>query len=427
MLPVALQIVNSDKILVYKDNTFSIENDIVYDYISLDLSRHFNRHFSGICYDISTLLKLKGNKFDSFNEIIKTVFVDAETTAYFKALAIFMAYIKSYKVTNININEFDIIKTIPEDVWLSYYKEKIFLIKRLYDDFIESEYMLKVFYKGNFYYKCELLHNLSKQDLLVDKDFVLSDIESNSYVLNHIKSDDKLKLKFNFVGAKTGRIGFKKNSFNLYNLPRELRKAIIPRSGFKIVEFDFKNFQPRLAINAVLDENFKEKFKEVEDIYSVFNGDREANKIELISWMYSNQRNSKFEEEAHAIKELRKYLFNLIKQNGYVVNTFGRPLYIDSHTEEHVIFQNYITSLEVDSILYLIEELNKDNKLLAESDRFRIMFPFHDAIVCEIKEDSLFLCDDIKNTLEDRMKKLLKSYFPVNIKVGDNYGSLTKW
>jgi hypothetical protein len=420
-----LSIINSKNILEYKDESFSLIDSLeAKKYISFDIQQNFSRYINDenfFCYDLDILFKLRGYKFDSFNELIKLCFDDNSLHSYWQSFHNLNSYIKSYKFSKIDIGKFEIDKLFPEKIWLSFFKEKIFLMIKLYD-IIKDEKDIFDFYEDFFYEKCQNIFDISTNYIYFDRNFILNDPIENSYILGFLKEHDRMKLKFNFVGAKTGRLGFKKNTFNLYNLPKTLRQSILPKEGHKIVEFDFKNFQPRLAICSTDDENFKNKFNNIEDIYSVFDGDRDKNKIELISWMYSNQKNLKFEKEAFPIKNLRNILFNKSKENRKIVNTFGRPLFFDGNSEDHVVFQNYITSIEVDAILSLMKELDNFKKT---NNFFRVLFSFHDAIVCEVNEKNIQIVSEIKSIIEFKMFSMFNFYFPVTFKVGNNYGMLS--
>jgi hypothetical protein len=172
-----------------------------------------------------------------------------------------------------------------------------------------------------------------------------------------------------------------------------------------------------LAIFSTSSEEFKNIFSDIEDIYSVFPGDREENKISFISWMFSKRRHDIFDNQAFPILDLRKKLYSDSKVCGKLTTNFGRTLYYHDE-EENVVFQNYITATEVDAILSVVVKLND----FLEGKKSRIILPFHDSIILYIHEEEMHLIEHIKNTMENIPN--FSSRFPVSVKAGKNFGEL---
>lgn len=193
-------------------------------------------------------------------------------------------------------------------------------------------------------------------------------------------------------------------------------------TNYKIMQADFKSFQPRLAIFCTTDEAFKSKFKNIEDIYSVFPGDREENKLAFISWMFSNRKDAVFDKEAEAILSLRSQLYSMSNKDGFLFNKFNRPIFYHEE-EKNVVFQNYITANEVDMVLAVMVELHK----FLKDKKSRIAFPFHDCLVFYIHKDEMELVESIKNLMETYHREKFGTTFPVAVQIGENFGEMQNW
>ena len=55
-----------------------------------------------------------------------------------------------------------------------------------------------------------------------------------------------------------------------------------------------------------------------------------------------------------------------------------------------------------------------------------MLFCFHDAIIFEIHKDEMNIIKHIKNYMETKHKKIFGSLLPVDVKVGPNFGELTR-
>jgi DNA polymerase I-like protein with 3'-5' exonuclease and polymerase domains len=81
------------------------------------------------------------------------------------------------------------------------------------------------------------------------------------------------------------------------------------------------------------------------------------------------------------------------------------------------VFQNYITSLEIDCMLRIIGKIY--HRL--SNYKSKIIFPFHDAVVLYIHESEMFLVEEIKKMMESFFLKSFDTLFPVDVKIGKNF------
>jgi len=368
--------------------------------------------------DAKVLYSLRGPKFDNLIDLGRDIFGENYTKNYDEVLEKIEAHLNSYRITKINVDKYTDDQIFPDYLLRSLYIERAKIVADLISGQHGDE-RIKNFYSELMYNNIRVLSDISRKPLNID---IGSIEDSDMYHLRAIKKNTtagKSYLRFNAVGAKTGRLAFKKGTINIYALPKDLRKCITASPNSRIAQFDFKSFQPRLAIFSNKDEEFKKRFREVKDIYSVFPGDRDTNKIGFLAWMFSNSRNEMFEKEASAIYDFRNELYLEAKQNGSVMNFFGRVVHLEDK-EKNVLFQNYITSLEVDAILELMRWINK----ILDKKQSRILFPFHDAIVMEIHNDETEIIPLLKKFMENIFSQRFSSVFPVEVSIGENFGNL---
>jgi len=371
-------------------------------------------------WDVKVMYQLLGYSFHNLMDLGAQVFNAERMQKYQELSSCIKAHLNSYRVVKIDHSKFLHTDLLPANLVESFYRERSAIVLELYKEFVENADNddVQSFYRSTMYKSVVALHTISQEPVAIDLESI-SDVTSHyaEAVRRHTK-DGEAFLKFNAVGAKTGRLSFKKGTINLYSLPRSLRKCVVAPKHHTIVQFDFKSFQPRLAIFSTGDAEFKKRFKDVDDIYSIFPGDREKNKIGFLAWMFSQKRNEMFEQEALPIYDMRNKLYLQAKNDEKVTNIFGRVLRWRGE-EKNVVFQNYITSVEVDAILGLVRLM----VTALASKRSRVLFPFHDAVICLIHDDEAHLIEKLKVFMEEYYTVLL-GRLPVGVKVGTNFGDL---
>lgn len=282
--------------------------------------------------------------------------------------------------------------------------------------FVDSEFCQE-FNKQKDEFCIRQLENIKDQDVLIFYDRFLpfvkileNKINNNTLNTSHFETN---KIAFHPTGTKDGRLSSVSGLLNVYSVSKEDRHHIKSDPSFRFVQFDYRNFQPRLAIFLTDDQHFRERFLSLEDIYSTGNLSREEQKLLFFRTMYGID--SPQESSLMPIFKLRKKLFQDIKNKGKILNLFGRPIWYNNE-EEHVVFRNYITSCEADFVYQKIIEIDK----LLEQKKSKICFPFHDAIVFQIHNSEIKLIKDVKKIMEN----FESIKFPVQIKQGENFGDM---
>lgn len=399
---------NNKKFLLLDLSDGSIETKSIEDksllsysarsYYCFDLYKYYN--FFGLqdnqfVWDLQSLYGLKLERAEIIDELF-----DKDTDKYFFDLKEKInSHIKSYLFCKISLKNYSLDKVIPEDLFKEFYKEKVNCINRLFKS------------------------NLLPKECLTFYRKVTEEIKSIIKISNNVLFVDKkpTKLMFNIFGAKNSRMSLRKSLVNIYNLSKDKRASITPPEGFKFAQFDYKSFQPRLALSLFGDASIKQQLRENEDIYSLFEGDREDNKLELISWMFSNRKNPKFDTKLASLKDYRYKLYNEMKNNS-ILTPFERPLFF-SNEEENVMFQNYICSTEADCIMNLIHHLQTTIK----NTESYLILPFYDCLIYCIKNDDYAIINELKGHMENYLYERFEMKFPVSIKVGPDLLNLEKY
>jgi hypothetical protein len=377
----------------------------------------------GLVYDVETLYALSGRKFEFENliELGEKIFGRSKLEKYTYASNRVNANLRAYRLTKIDPSKYDLDQLIPTDLIQDLYLERSKIIYDLFKEINDQDLL-------NFYNKFQptqqKICGLSKQLVSVDLDQIK---EFGNYPgFQTIKSQQvngKVSLYFKPVGAKTGRLSCKKNTVNMLTLPKELRKAIVAEPKSQLVQYDFKSFQPRLAICLTMDQEFKNKFLSTDDVYGQFSGERDKNKIDFLHWMFGTEyEHDVFAREAAPILALRKRVCEEARAaDGKVTNIFGRPLYFNPDDSNSVIFQNLITSTEVDTMLSVFSHLVD----FLKPRKSKILFPIHDALVLQIFDDEQELIPRIRELIENFfVASVFFARFPVDVKRGKNLGEL---
>lgn len=376
---------------------------------------------SDFLLDLDVLYRLRTKRFDGLLSLSRSELDVGETERYIYFTNKIEAILKSYRACKIKLGKYPIESILSRSLLREYYKEKANILFLLYEK-IESEKELLDFYKNRFRIVFSQLKQIDNQEIRIDSEKIKQFNNSHAeYIKRNISKDSTIKLHFNPVGAKTGRASFKHGTLQLYSLPKEMRSAIIARSGYNIVQFDYKNYQARIAIALTKDDDFRDRFLNSEDFYSEFGGDREKVKLSFLAWLFSDSYSDIFDVQAKPIREHKSLLYNRFLDEEKLVNIFGRPLYFDKKSGAHLIYQNYISSTEADMVLELSSKLIQK---LKDNDDVRFLFPFHDAFIFEVKEGKERIIGKLKELIETYHKEVFGCRFPVEAKIGKNFEQL---
>lgn len=383
-------------------NLNNFKNDKIFCF---DLSKYpeiLSDELQQTLYDIQALAGLSLKKINSLDDILSDELKC--TLAYFR-------YLKSYQICNTNYSKFDNKIMFDLDTMQEYFSCCFEQMK--------LKNFLSFPEQNTTYY--ERFYKHFKKIILI-KEAKINYKEKN-------KELKQIKLNYNIFGNKNSRLSIRKNHLNIYSLNKNDRDCILPYENQRLYQFDYKNFQPRIAFALYADKELKEQMSWREDIYSFFPGSRDEVKIDLISWMFSSRKHELFDSMCSSLLRNKKLLHEKSK-NICVKNAFGRPLYFHENEPEGTVFQNIISSCETDLMFQVCSAVYR---LCLQSSPIHILFPFHDCIVFSIDTNSsdcmgisaeLELVSYIKEEMENTCEKLLDFKFPVEVKSGINFAEM---
>jgi len=256
----------------------------------------------------------------------------------------------------------------------------------------------------------EFLTDLKYEDLNINTDNLSPD---ELVEFNRRTKKKKFYVDYDLFGSVTGRLSESKNSFPILNLNKNLRSAIEPKNEW-FVEFDMNGAELRTSLG-LLNEKQPEG-----DIYewisqSALGGiSRSDTKRIVIEWLY-NSHNPVYQKHKEELNKLFKKdaLKAMYWVDGYVHTGFGRKIQADEHHAIPYLNQSTFIDLFHRQVLELNKKLTKKSK---------IAFLIHDCLVLD-------LADEEKNELPELIKVLSNTkfgIFPVNVKIGNNYGNMKK-
>ncbi len=344
----------------------------------------------GFVYDVKILYQLHGHRFENFSDLCAQTLDETTMGPYKQAVNVLHGHFQSYIECGIDMSRYAVSELVPANTLSAFKDEKAHLTERLLSRFHDEPVL--AFYE-QFFERVRCLHEVGKH----------------------------LGLKFNFVGSKTGRLSFKRSTFNPYTLPKQKRDCIVARPSHHLCQFDLKASQPRMAIFSTDDYAFRDRVKEIQDIYSLFEGDREHNKIGLLRWMFSDQSiDTQYARVCAPITKLKRRICEDAYRDGCLCNRFHRPLRFTDEAP-NVIFQRYVSSTEADALYELVQVVHERLK----GTRSRVLLPFFDAILCEFHDDERHLAGTIQELIENHFADhVFFARLPVEVKVGPDYAHM---
>jgi DNA polymerase-1 len=272
----------------------------------------------------------------------------------------------------------------------------------------------------------------------------------------------RIHTSFNQTRTATGRLS--SSDPNLQNIPirtevgREIRRAFVPRAGWKLMAADYAQIELRILASMSGDEAMIETFREGGDIHTdaaarVFDIDpdevtsdqrRKAKEVNygipygISPWGLAQRMRMPFDEADDLIKQYRqsypgvsRLLNELVEQaqeNGYAQTLLGRRRYlpdIDSSNSnrrgaaERVAVNMPIQGTQADMIKIAMNRIH--DRLAASDGDARMLLQVHDELVFELPPDEV---DEVRAMVTDEMEAALPlDDVPVlvDIDVGDHW------
>ncbi len=245
-----------------------------------------------------------------------------------------------------------------------------------------------------------------------------------------IASDGRIHGSLNQTVAATGRLS--STDPNLQNIPirtelgREIRKAFVPKDGWKLISADYSQLELRILAHITQDEVMLAAFKNNEDIHAktaelIFNAKTEEElkekrrlaKIVNFGIAYAveafglSQRVGISRTEAKEVienyyatyKGIKQYMDNtpeVAREQGFVSTLFGRRRYLASITDKNYMVRSRAEREAINmpiqgtaSDIMKIAMLRVEKALVSEKLETKVIMQVHDELLLESPEIEL--------------------------------------
>jgi DNA polymerase I len=283
-----------------------------------------------------------------------------------------------------------------------------------------------------------------------------------------LKKTKRVHTSFNQTATATGRLS--STAPNLQNIPvrtkegREIRRAFIAESGYKLLALDYSQIELRVAASMSGDKKMIKAFKDGTDIHSQTAA--EINNVKPEEVTKEMRREAKainfgilYGQGPHGLSQsanipyaraqefidayfnafsgVREFIDKVIKDtsdNGYIETLFGRRRYlsdINSNTPmirkaaERMAINTPIQGTSADMIKLAMVEVQKLIEDKYQVGEIKMIVQVHDELIFEVKKD---LIKKTTEEIRDIMEKIIKLKVPVIVdaKFGDNWEEMKK-
>ena len=308
---------------------------------------------------------------------------------------------------------------------------------------------------------------LLKEDNLIVQHILdyrsLSKLKSTFVIslLNHADDINVVRTNYNQVITNTGRLS--SNDPNLQNIPikteegRQIRKAFIPRKGYKMVALDYSQIELRILAHLSQEETLINAFNNNIDVHSltasqlfdisiekVTSEQRRVAKTINFGLIYGQSGRRMAEELGIEVKEANKYKkeffknyekikpyfekeLEFAKDNLFIVTENGRKInipdirssnsFVRSHAEKaanNASIQGTASDIMKQAMINVFE------LIFSKNYDAKILLQIHDEIVIEVAEE---LAEEISNEIKNTMENSYKMSVPLEVEyeIADNW------
>lgn len=320
------------------------------------------------------------------------------------------AFIASFLEAKVSLNENCIFDLVPERYLKEYYDAKNKITEHVFATHQKPQ-------EYDFYKRfSEFIGDISARELQLDRAWLtekLWDVQGQK--LWEKINNGQTKINYNMFGSITGRLTVTENSFPILNLNKNLRSVIKPTNDW-LVEFDLNGAELRTAF-ALLNKTQVEGDLHDWSAKNIFSGELNRSEAKQVatSWLYNSHSKLaiKYDKALNDVynKQALKTLYWI---DGVVHTPFGRLIPSDEHHAISYLNQSTLIDLFHRQLLKLDDYLFGKKSFLA--------FTVHDCVVLD-------LCEEEKTMLPELIKLLSATQwgtFPVNVKIGQDYGNMKK-
>jgi len=308
------------------------------------------------------------------------------------------AYVKSFKIAKVNLNEHCIFDLIPHDFLMRFCEVKNKITAHVFEEYAEPP---------NYQHLSDvqkLLHKIRYQKLNLN-------MENNRSLLCSTRDRKKIQslisnyryVDYNLFGTVTGRLTTRPDSFPILTLKKELRSILKPTNSL-FISLDYNGAEVRTLLELCGEAQPQE------DIHTwnakhLFEQDitREECKVRFFAWLYDPTSTDITTSHYDKEKVLDKWY-----DNGYITTPYQRKIEV----EERKALNYLIQSTTADRVLSKAVEIDR----MLEGRPSFISHIVHDEIVIDYDDEDRDIIVDIKKIFEDG--------YMANIQGGKDYYNL---
>jgi len=313
------------------------------------------------------------------------------------------AYLRSFLTAKINMEQNCFYDLVPDRFLIEYFSIKSKITQWVHQNYKKPD---------NYEFLVQLskfVEQIKRQKLNIDTSSLMVKI-ANPRVRNMKNKIDEMDpvIKYNPFGTITGRLATVHNSFPILSLDKQFRSVIHPNNDW-FVELDFNGAELRTFL-ALAGKNQPDCDIHDWNVTNLFNGelDRDKAKEQIFAWLYGSDKKNEIASKIYDRDAIRDKYWN-----GYEVRTpYDRVIPSDRHHAMSYLIQSTFSDIVLRQIIKVNEYL-KDKKS-------KISFCVHDNVVIDLHDDE-----------KKHLKEIIKIFsdtdygsFRVNIKVGNDYGSM---
>jgi len=310
------------------------------------------------------------------------------------------AYLKSFKIAKINMNDHCIFDLIPHDFLLKFCEVKNQITKEVFENTEEPtnyEHLSSAH---------RLLHKIKHQELNLSS-------QDCRHLLTNSRDRGKLtelmknykSIDYNLFGAVTGRLTTNPNSFPILTLKKEMRQILKPCNDL-LVSLDYNGAEVRTLLELCGEEQPDIDIHEWNG-QNLFEQEvtRDECKVRFFAWLYDPSSDDIKNDHYDRKKVLDKWY-----SDGYIKTPYGRKIKVEERKALNYLLQS-TTSDRVISKAVLIDEYLENNNC-----ETKISHIVHDELVLDYSDKDRKHIKNIKEIFEDG--------YMCNINAGKDYYQL---
>jgi hypothetical protein len=311
------------------------------------------------------------------------------------------AYVKSFKIAKVDLNEHCVFDMIPHDFLMEFCEIKNQITEHVFETYDKPpnyEHLDKV---------QKLLHKIKYQPLNLSADgcrqLMASTLHRNK--LKELISGSPY-IDYNMFGTVTGRLTTSPGSFPALTIKKEYRKIMKPVNEL-FISLDYNGAEIRTLLE-LCGQPQPEEDIHVWNIHNIFEDpemSREAAKLAFFAWLYNPDSNDIRTSVYDKEKILDRYYID-----GYINTPYGRKIKVDQRKALNYLIQ----STTADKVL---EKAVLIDKMLEDKKSF-VSLIMHDEIVIDYCDDERDMIAEIKETFEGG--------YMSNIKGGKDFYSMSE-